>query len=136
MKNKKYTCYLLIFCFSAFLGHNLVPHHHHAELYQYPITTDCPFEHGDHPSDDHDGGAPPVEHPVHCHAFNEVVFEKYNAPENKPWAGQVLTLPAPGQDQRGQIQDQSAPLFNFNNLRCSTPPDLGSRALRAPPALT
>ena len=136
MKNKKFTCYLLIFCFSAFLGHNLVPHHHHTEPYQYPITADCPFEHGDHAADDHDTGTPPVEHPVHCHAFNEVVFEKYNAPANKPWTGQIHTLPVPDRDVNGQIQGQSAHLFTFNELRCCAPPDLGTRALRAPPALT
>ncbi len=54
MTIKRYIAGLLLICFSAFLGHNLVPHHHHSEVFHSPIATDCPFEHGDHQGHDHD----------------------------------------------------------------------------------
>ncbi len=84
MKVYRHIALLLLISFSAFLGHNLVPHHHHTEALLNPIATDCPIEHEDHHSCDLDKEGvshPPDEHPVHCHAFNDVVFEKHNTKE-------------------------------------------------------
>ncbi len=75
MKAHRYISILLTLCFSVFLGHNLIPHHHHSEQVIVPVSAECPVIHGDtheHHSDaDHD--------PLHCHAFNDVVFDKYNS---------------------------------------------------------
>lgn len=70
---------LLLICFSAFLGHNLVPHHHHSEVFLNPIATGCPVQHDDHHACDlpHDGKDPHQgDSSTHCHAFNDVVFDK------------------------------------------------------------
>jgi len=82
MKVNRYIALLLLICFSAFLGHNLVPHHHHPEAFLNPIATDCPVEHDAHHGCDlpHDGKDPhPGDHSTHCHAFNDVVFKKHQA---------------------------------------------------------
>ncbi len=133
MKGYRYIADLLLICFSAFLGHNLVPHHHHSVVFHSPVATDYPFEHGDQHGHDHDTDADG--HPVHCHAFNDVVFEKYSAPLNKPWTGQVRAMMV-----SGQILIPEAPLvvtsspFTLLSLPCRSHTDIGSRALRAPPA--
>ena len=136
MKLKKHITDLLLICFSAFLGHNLVPHHHHSEAYHSPIATDCPFEHEDHHGHehDHDKATTPQEHPTHCHAFNDVVFQKYNAPTVRPWTGSIQALMIPGQIEMPE-DDQARSLQTFAVLKlpCKTAVHLGSRDLRAPP---
>lgn len=139
MTIKRHIAGLLLICFSAFLGHNLVPHHHHSEIYTSPISTDCPFEHGDHQGHDPDGdkqsNTHKAEHPTHCHAFNDVVFKKYNAPVNRPWSGQVQPLLAssPCKDLEDPSEELTS-LFTLLKLPCSSHTDIGTRALRAPPA--
>jgi len=128
---------LLLFCFSVFLGHNLVPHHHHSEVFHSPIATDCPFEHGDHQGHDHDSDtdADTNEHPTHCHAFNDVVFEKYNAPVIKAWTSSLQVIFVSGQTLLPDVpSDLSSGPFIFLKLPCSSHTDIGTRALRAPPA--
>ena len=68
MSGKMHISLILLFCFSILLGHNLVPHHHHAEILPKAINADCPIEHKDHHASDN--------HPFHCHAFNNVVIFK------------------------------------------------------------
>lgn len=65
MKAHRYISIILTLCFSVFLGHNLIPHHHHSEQVIVPESTKCPVDHGDTEK--------------HCHAFNDVVFDKYNS---------------------------------------------------------
>ena len=137
MKIKRHIAGLLLICFSAFLGHNLVPHHHHSEVFHTPIATDCPFEHGDHQEQDHHGDAKTnaEKHPTHCHAFNDVVFEKYNAPANRPWIGQVQPMVVSGQTMVPEVPIALASnLFAFLKLPNSSFTDIGTRALRAPPS--
>lgn len=136
MKLKKHIAYLLLICFSAFLGHNLVPHHHHSEIYQSPIATDCPFEHGDHlgHAHHHDKSTTPQEHTVHCHAFNDVVFEKYNAPTLRPWAASIQVMIIPGLFELPEDeQARSLHTFVVLKLPCKSAVLLGSSDLRAPP---
>jgi len=134
MKIKVHIAGLLLICFSAFLGHNLVPHHHHSEIYLSPITTDCPFEHGDTQEHEHNHDAD--EHPTHCHAFNDVVFEKYSVPVLRPWAGSLLALIVPGQPRLPEVDPAHSPnTFVVLKLPCKTAAYLGSRDLRAPPVL-
>ena len=76
----RHIAWLLLICFSAFLGHNLVPHHHHTEAFLNPIATDCPVQHDAHHGCDlpDDGKDPHQGDPsTHCHAFNDMVFEKH-----------------------------------------------------------
>lgn len=138
MKAYRYIAALLLICFSAFLGHNLVPHQHHSESLQSPLTTDCPYEHGDQHGHDHDGDADTndEEHPVHCHAFNDIVFEKYQVHLNKPGSSQVLAMVVPGQILVPDVPTvlTSSP-FKQLKLPCRSHTDLGTRALRGPPAL-
>jgi hypothetical protein len=68
MNKRVHISILLLLSFSILLSHNLVPHHHHAELVEHAIDDDCPLEHNDHQCDE--------EAPVHCHAFNDLTFYK------------------------------------------------------------
>lgn len=133
MKLHRYITGLLLLCFSAFLGHNLVPHHHHSEVYHSPIATDCPFEHGDHQEHDHQHDA--SEHPLHCHAFNDVVFEKNGHYIHNPGSGQVLTIVLPPQ----AFVPEALPLLTTSPISLLKLPvrshtGLETRALRAPPS--
>lgn len=80
MKVHRHISLILTLCFSVFLGHSLVPHHHHAEQVHVPLSSDCPIDHEDRlpPGDETDPDHHGHEHPLHCHAFNDVVFHKYN----------------------------------------------------------
>ena len=138
MKIKGHIAGLLLICFSVFLGHNLVPHHHHSEAFHSPITTDCPFEHGDQKGHDHscNNKADADSHPVHCHAFNDVVFEKYSAPALRPWTGSIQAMLVPWQLKLAEEAQYSSPrsytVFKLPHRTVNYP---GSRGLRAPPAL-
>ena len=134
MRIKGFIAKLLLICFSAFLGHNLVPHHHHAEVYPNPMATQCPFEHGDHQGHDQDNHSPPGDHPVHCHAFNDVVFQKFNIPSIRPWCGQIHSAIIPDNIQIAEVKVKSSSLYTFFKLPGTSQTDLGTRALRAPPA--
>ena len=135
MNIKRYTAGLLLVCFSVFLGHNLVPHHHHSEVFNSPIATDCPIEHGDQHGHDHDSDAEANEHPTHCHAFNDVVFEKYNAPVRNPWGSLVQSMLVSGQTIVPELPlDLVSSQYIILKLLCSSPTDIGTRALRGPPA--
>jgi len=137
MNIKRYIAGLLLVCFSVFLGHNLVPHHHHSEVFPSPVATDCPFEHGDHLGHDQNSDADinPDEHPAHCHAFNDVVFEKYSAPLIKPLYGfkQIILLSCHTMVPEVAVGLTSSPNINLK-LPCRSHTDIGTRALRAPPA--
>ena len=136
MNIKRYIAGLLLVCFSVFLGHNLVPHHHHSEVFNSPIVTDCPIEHGDQHGHDHDSDAEANEHPTHCHAFNDVVFEKYNTPLRKPWGSQVQSMLVSGQTIVPELPlDLVSSQYIILKLLCSSHTDIGTRALRGPPAI-
>lgn len=137
MRISKLIAGLLLICFSAYVGHNLVPHHHHAEVYQGPIDTDCPFEHGDHQGhDQQDSDIPAEGHPLHCHAFNDVVFKKYTAPLLRPWTESIQLMTAPGQFKVAeQNQSVSPHRFMVLSLPCRVAVLPGSGDLRAPPVL-
>jgi len=130
---------LLLICFSAYLGHNLVPHHHHREVILNPLATDCPVEHGDRHCCHQDGEAEyphSAPHPAHCHAFNDVVFEKHHPQLIKPASRFTLVLAVPHADL---VPDSPAhnEFYKYYGLkflpraieRC------GSRDLRGPPQI-
>ena len=135
MNIKRYIASLLLVCFSVFLGHNLVPHHHHSEVFNNPIASDCPSEHRDHHGLDHDSNAAANEHPAHCHAFNDIVFEKYNSPVVKSWGSQVQIMLASSQTIVPELPlDLVTSQYINLKLPCSSHTDIGTRALRGPPA--
>ena len=137
MKVNRYLAGLLLLCFSVFLGHNLVPHHHHSEVSLRPISTACPVEHSDHQGHDHnsDADAEAEEHPIHCHAFNDVVFVKYKVTINNPGTGQLLSMVVSGQTSAlEEMLMLTYSLFPLLKLPCKSHADLGTRALRGPPA--
>ena len=130
MKVKRRISLLLFICFSVFLGHNLVPHHHHAEVVSVPVSCECPVEHGDHNEDDQGPG----DHPMHCHAFNDVVFYKYNTHKIQPQAREISTLIALIHRSLPEPPD----LTGFSSYISIKIPDksfeyFGARSLRAPP---
>ena len=136
MKIKRHIAGLLLICFSAFLGHNLVPHHHHSEASINPIATACPVEHSDHQGHDHDIDADTEaeEHPTHCHAFNDVVFVKYKVAINNPGTSQLLSMVV--SRQAIALKEPlmfSSSLYILLKLPCKSHADLGTRALRGPP---
>jgi hypothetical protein len=101
MKVYRYTVWLLMICFSAYLGHNLVPHHHHGEAFVNPISAHCPITHEDQSCSDYGTEGEnhlPGKHPLHCHAFNDVVFEKFQTQVVRTLYGQQLitTVPCTG----------------------------------------
>ena len=141
MKVNRYIAILLLICFSAFLGHNLVPHHHHSETLQSPIATDCPVEHADQhccdqdaEAEDHKADHQAGHHPSHCHAFNDVVFEKYHTQLVKPLSGFTLVFAVSHADLIPDPQVNSN-FYRFNGLKfpIKTIELYGSRGLRGPP---
>ena len=130
MKINRHIAILLSFCFAVFLGHNLVPHHHHTEVVNVPAGSECPVEHGDHHDDDHDAES----HPIHCHAFNDVVFDKYSTSTIQPPVRLIqAVIPAESlTHQDPPAMDGSARYLSLKipdiSLRI-----LGARPLRAPP---
>jgi len=136
MKVNRYIVGLLLFCFSAFLGHSLIPHHHHFAV-TGPLATDCPFEHGDQHGHEHGSNADQEAggHPTHCHAFNDVVFEKYSTPVIKTWISPVLVLMLSSHVLVPELPlVDNSKLYSLLKLPCRSHIDEGTRALRAPPA--
>ncbi len=130
MKVNKHIAVILSICFAVYLGHNLIPHHHHTKAFNTPITNDCPFEHDDHHDQNHDSS----ELPTHCHAFNDIVFEKYSAPVVKPWIYQLISLVVSHNTMVPDTPVTSSSQFIVSlKLPCKSPASIGTRALRAPP---
>ncbi len=128
MNINRYLAGLLLLCFSVFLGHNLVPHHHHSEVSLSPIATACPSEHSDI-------DAEAEEHPIHCHAFNDVLFVKYKVTINNPSTGQLLSMVVSGQAiALGEPLMLTSSLYILLKLPCKSHADLGTRTLRGPPS--
>jgi len=130
LKTRSYISLILSLCFAVFLGHNLIPHHHHAEQLHVPLTSECPIEHSDGHDHDHGGGS----HPLHCHAFNDVVFHKYNSAQLPDVSRDISTLFVPVTLQVTPLlaRDISTPYLQIKIpdklLACK-----GALSLRAPP---
>ena len=127
MDGKRYISFLLISCFSVFLGHNLVPHHHHAEIVAIAINEPCPIDHDDHHDSD--------DHPIHCHAFNSLDFVKYSHSDLiqpiRPLSAFVVPDP--------KLQLEPDVTLEFQWYICKIVPDKsidihGANSLRAPPS--
>jgi hypothetical protein len=135
MRFNRYIAGLLIFCFSVFLGHNLIPHHHYTDVFGEPLSSACPVQHGDQ-SGNRDHGGDGVLPPTHCHAFNDVVLEKFSVPETIPVKLLLQLKEIPLQTRISRLPawnvlrlDNSRPLPGYDD------PATVMRALRAPPAL-
>lgn len=110
---------LLLICFSAFLGHNLVPHHHISEDLFNPLAASSPVD----------------QHPTHCHAFNDVAFDKFNPAVYNPQSIRILDMVEPEQVCDPDILSLlPASRFTFPEPDFSSRAGRGIRALRAPPS--
>jgi len=107
---------LLLICFSAFLGHNLVPHQHFSE----DLSDSCTAK---------------DQHPLHCHAFNDVEFEKFSSTTNNSLSNHFQEMVEPGKVCCSEIllQLPTSP-YTFLELACSSRSDRGTHDLRAPPS--
>jgi len=130
MKVTRYISLILIPCFSVFLGHNLIPHHHHTEQLSVPLSSDCPIEHGDKHEHEHDA----EENPLHCHAFNDVVFNKYRSLQIPSVSEEIINLLIPLSLQVTQAVESG---LTCPNIQIKIPDKaseyFGARSLRAPP---
>lgn len=70
MQIKRHIARLLFLCFAVYLGHNLIPHHHHSEVPASMDACACPCDHQNH-GEGHSSCTP-------CHAFNDIDFVKYS----------------------------------------------------------
>jgi hypothetical protein len=130
MKAHKYISILLTLCFSVFLGHNLIPHHHHAEQVIVPVSAECPVYHVDtdvrHHDADHD--------PLHCHAFNDVVFDQYNSNQFRDVSTHSHTLSIPSFIAAVAPKPTEILSAYFQFKIPDKPSDyFGGRSLRGPP---
>lgn len=136
MEVNRHIAALLLVCFSVFLGHSLVPHHHHSEVVSSPIASECPLDHSDQHGQEHDpeSGPDTEKHPTHCHAFNELDFEKYNTHTIRPWISGIPVMLVPGKPALHE-GTQGPALQTYAVLKIPFRPDIypGSRDLRAPP---
>jgi hypothetical protein len=136
MRFEKYTAGLLLLCFSVFLGHNFVPHYHHSELNCSPPSAASPFEHSHQKSHErqNDADANATNHSAQCHAFNDVVLEKFSPTGYDPLTVQLLYPVMPCQVL---VPDVALLLLNspFTTHKQSGGPQSqkGTRSLRAPP---
>jgi len=126
MDAKKYISLLLFTCFSVFLVHNLVPHHHHSEAINFVVDDHCPVDHEDHHDSD--------DQPKHCHAFNGIDFVKYNSADLLQPVRIISTLAVPP----ARIQLEPSSTLKLHSYLCLKIPDksidfFGAISLRAPP---
>ncbi len=133
MKSHRYISIILTLCFSVFLGHNLIPHHHHSEQVIVPVSTECPVDHGDtheHQSDaDHD--------PLHCHAFNDVAFDKYNTLQIEEVSTNIQTLTIPTEVSREAPVPTEILSFYFQfKIPDKSSECIGTCSLRGPPVVS
>ena len=87
MNGIKYLSFLLLLSFSVFLGHSLVPHHHHAENLKSAVDSSCPIDHEDHHEANKDQ--------MHCHAFNNVNFYQYSDSYIQQSVREIISLMVP-----------------------------------------
>ena len=128
----RYISIFLTLCFSVFLGHNLIPHHHHSEQVNVPVSSKCPVDHGDTHEHHHDAD----HEPLHCHAFNDVVFDKYNSSQVRKISQLVVKLSTRAFPA---LLTSLATEVSSRNVQIRVPHKssyyFGARSLRAPPVV-
>ena len=130
MKLHRHISIFLTFCFWVFLGHNLIPHHHHSEQVSVPVSEECPMDHGDSLKHQHD-----ADHsPLHCHAFNDVVFDKCNSFQIRKAIPNNLSLEYTLSMMVVAPEHWGISSGYIHLIIPDKPPeDIGARPLRAPP---
>lgn len=132
MKAHRYISIFLTLCFSVFLGHNLIPHHHHSEQVMVPVSTECPVDHGDTDNHQHDSD----HDPLHCHAFNDVVFDKYNSNQFRDVSAHSHALSIPSIIAAVAPKPTEVLSVYFQFKIPDKPSDYyGDRSLRGPPVV-
>jgi hypothetical protein len=136
MKVNRYITGLLLLCFSVFLGHNLVPHDHLSEISCTPFADTCPSKQGDQTKHErqNEANTNSDSHHAHCHAFNDVILEKFSPLVYNPEPVQWHPILIPGPESVADISLLLTPnLFPFYWQSCSSSSDIRTQALRAPP---
>ena len=122
MDGNRQISLILILCFSIFLGHNLIPHHHDGGFANIAMTGECSFDHVDH------------DPPNHCHAFNNIDFVHYSYTKIQPPVGVKLFGMVPVSKVKLEQPDSFVfKLYTTLKLPDKTPRYLGAISMRAPP---
>ena len=134
MKVDRYITGFFLLCFSVFLGHNLVPHYHISDIVGNPLASDCSSEHGDQEKHHNLNDTSTSKHPSHCHAFNDVIFEKFTPLKYNPNPGLWQDMAMSGLQTNDEVS-WLLPSYPFVYLKqsCLSHSDWGTRSLRAPP---
>ena len=138
MRIDRYITGFLLLCFSVFLGHNLVPHYHLSDSNCSALSTTCPSEQGDRREHDHqsDRNADEENHSAHCHAFNDVILEKFSPLKYNSESGHWQQMLMSGRERVPDAEFLLLPgKVTFYRQACSPSKDIGTQALRAPPSL-
>jgi len=129
MKGRQHIALLLLLAFFAYLSHAMVPHHHHDGVLRHTEESNCTHshDHEDAASHDHEEEAP-----LHCHAFNNLVFEKYRSGVQK-LEPTYLAFTLPSEVCLHELPGPERTTFNYFKAH---PPEAlppGSCSPRAPP---
>lgn len=131
MPGKNHITTMLLISFSILIGHNLVPHHHHAETLATSQSDGCPINHHDH--HDHDDGDTATKH---CHAFNNIEFVKYNHTEvsipEKAILNLIIVNPTTLPDPHADLAPSRKTCLK---LPVGPAPFLNLHFMRAPPSM-
>lgn len=133
MNTKRHIAILFLICFAIYLGHNLIPHHHHSEVFSVPMSSQCPVNYDDNHYDERDHNT--EKHPLHCHAFNNLVINKYSTQVFRPELRviQSLLLRESASVPESPCLNGTSPLLSFKipdkSVRIQ-----GAHSLRAPPS--
>ena len=132
MKAHRYISIFLTLCFSVFLGHNLIPHHHHSEQVIVPVSAECPVDHGSTDGHHHDADRDPL----HCHAFNDVVFDKYNSIQLRDLSTHIHALAIPSVIAAvAPLPKETSSIYFHFKIPDKPSGYFGARSLRGPPVV-
>lgn len=126
MDHRKYIAFFILFSFSVFLGHNMVPHHHHVEPVQRAMHQPCSTDqHNSHEEDNHSS---------HCHAFNGLDFVKFSDLEVIQPAAQSLYLSSISEEILMELRDGlDVRKYAISHTKWRSSDISGGINLRAPP---
>ena len=130
MKGKQHIALLLLLAFFAYLGHNLVPHHHHDGVLRHTEESNCSHSHEHDEAASHENEE---DAPDHCHAFNSLVFAKHQSSGIRRVEHTLQAFLLPADENEPELPGPKITAFNYFK---PPPPEAlppGSRSPRAPP---
>lgn len=133
MKLKRSISIILLLIFAAFMAHNMVPHHHHDGEFHADEKECCEHEHAEYPGAE---DQQEDKHSGHCHAFNNLDFEKNTTLKAKSSTKQLKSLVLTGSIYHFCFTGNTDLVSPIYKPPCLEPEDPGSLALRGPPLLS